>query len=107
MGRFAHLGVLSFGIPKLARNLLARAGAGLETLMSGNQSVSRRSRPSRSGDRVLRTAPWIAALEKVRYEGYVNPFMHGELEVDAMAQALTKSRIYLQDCRSSHKASES
>ena len=40
-------------------------------------------------------APWIAALEKVRYGGYVNPFMHGDVEPDAMSQALAKSRDYL------------
>ena len=40
--------------------------------------------------------PWIAALEKTRYGGYVNPFMHGDLEPDAMARALVKSRDHLQ-----------
>ena len=42
--------------------------------------------------------PWIAALAKAGYCGYVNPFMHGDLEPDAMSAALAKSRDYLQDC---------
>jgi sugar phosphate isomerase/epimerase len=42
--------------------------------------------------------PWITALEDVHYRGYVNPFMHGDLELDRMAQALTKSRDYLNQC---------
>jgi sugar phosphate isomerase/epimerase len=40
-------------------------------------------------------APWVAALAKVDYRGYVNPFMHGELAVDEMAAALATSRSYL------------
>ncbi len=32
-------------------------------------------------------APWIAALQSVGYEGYVNPFMHGDLDPDAMSQS--------------------
>jgi len=42
--------------------------------------------------------PWIAALAKVRYRGYVNPFMHGDLPAEEMSQALAKSRDYLQGC---------
>jgi sugar phosphate isomerase/epimerase len=42
--------------------------------------------------------PWVAALEEVRYSGYVNPFMHGDLEPDKMSQALAKSRDYLRAC---------
>ena len=42
--------------------------------------------------------PWIAALAKVRYRGFVNPFMHGDLPADEMSQALAKSRDYLQAC---------
>jgi len=44
-------------------------------------------------------APWLAALEKARYRGYVNPFMHGDLEPDVMAAALAKARDYLVQCR--------
>ena len=43
--------------------------------------------------------PWIAALAKARYGGYVNPFMHGDIEPDAMAAALARSSDYLKDCR--------
>ena len=48
-------------------------------------------------------APWITALAKARYGGYVNPFMHGELKPDAMSQALTKSRDYLIRCDKERK----
>ena len=43
-------------------------------------------------------AAWMAALRKVRYRGYVNPFMHGDVPPDEMARALAKSRDYLQAC---------
>jgi sugar phosphate isomerase/epimerase len=42
--------------------------------------------------------PWLAALADVHYGGYVNPFMHGELETDAMFRALAQSRDYLKSC---------
>jgi sugar phosphate isomerase/epimerase len=42
--------------------------------------------------------PWLRALATIQYRGYVNPFMHGELEADAMSQALARSRDYLRDC---------
>ncbi len=42
--------------------------------------------------------PWIQALADIRYRGYVNPFMHGHLEADVMADNLAKSRDYLKDC---------
>ena len=35
------------------------------------------------------------ALAKVNYRWYVNPFVHGEPEPDAMSAALEKSREYL------------
>ncbi len=41
--------------------------------------------------------PWLRALAKVEYRGYVNPFMHGEVEPDAMSAALAKARRYLLD----------
>ncbi|MCY2991637.1 MAG: sugar phosphate isomerase/epimerase [Planctomycetota bacterium] len=40
--------------------------------------------------------PWVAALAKAKYRWYVNPFMHGDIEPDAMSEALAKSREYLQ-----------
>ena len=43
-------------------------------------------------------APWIAALAKVNYRWYVNPFMHHEPKPDAMSAALAKSRDYLKAC---------
>ena len=39
--------------------------------------------------------PWLAALRGTGYGGYVNPFMHGALEPDAMASALGRARQYL------------
>lgn len=42
--------------------------------------------------------PWIAALGKVGYGGYVNPFMHGEPDPEAMAAAVSKARDYLRAC---------
>jgi sugar phosphate isomerase/epimerase len=41
-------------------------------------------------------APWLAALEKVRYRGYVNPFMHHEPAPDRMDVVLAKSKAYLE-----------
>ncbi|NOX55221.1 MAG: sugar phosphate isomerase/epimerase [Planctomycetes bacterium] len=42
--------------------------------------------------------PWIAALAEVGYRGYVNPFMHGEVEPDKMSAALAKAKTYLESC---------
>ena len=42
--------------------------------------------------------PWIAALAKANYRGYVNPFMHHEPKPDQMSAALAKSREYLKAC---------
>ncbi len=45
--------------------------------------------------------PWIEALAKIRYRGYVNPFMHGHPDTEVMSANLAKSRDYLKDCGSS------
>jgi len=42
--------------------------------------------------------PWLVALAKAGYKGYVNPFMHGDLAGDAMDAALAKSSDYLEEC---------
>jgi sugar phosphate isomerase/epimerase len=42
--------------------------------------------------------PWLRALAKVNYPGFVNAFMHGHVEADAMSAALAKSRDYLRQC---------
>ena len=39
--------------------------------------------------------PWLAALAKVNYRWYVNPFMHGHPEPDLMSAALAQARDYL------------
>jgi sugar phosphate isomerase/epimerase len=43
--------------------------------------------------------PWLKALAAAGYTGYVNPFMHGEVEPDEMSPALAGARRYLLDCR--------
>ncbi len=43
-------------------------------------------------------APWMAALARVQYRGYVNPFLHDQPPPDPTAQALGKSRNYLKEC---------
>ena len=40
-------------------------------------------------------APWLKALRQIEYRWFVNPFMHGHVEPDAMSAALAKSREYL------------
>ena len=42
--------------------------------------------------------PWIQALAEIQYQGYVNPFMHGHPNADAMSINLAKSRDYLIEC---------
>lgn len=39
--------------------------------------------------------PWLAALEGIRYERYVNPFMHGQPETEKLVAGLAKSMDYL------------
>jgi len=43
--------------------------------------------------------PWLAALAKIGYKQYVNPFLHHEPAPDETAKALAKSRDYLKACR--------
>ena len=47
--------------------------------------------------------PWLRALAKVNYRWYVNPFMHGETEPNAMSGALAKAGDYLKKCAQSVK----
>lgn len=49
--------------------------------------------------------PWLTALAKVQYRGFVNPFMHGDVAADDMSAQLAKSRGYLNACDA--KAGES
>ena len=42
--------------------------------------------------------PWIAALAKAGYRGYVNPFMHDQPKPDAMTAALARSCRCLEEC---------
>jgi len=43
--------------------------------------------------------PWIAALARVNYAEYVNPFMHGHPGPDEMAKELATARDFLIRCR--------
>jgi hypothetical protein len=40
----------------------------------------------------------MAALAKIQYRGYVNPFLHDQPPPDPTALALGKSRDYLKGC---------
>ena len=42
--------------------------------------------------------PWLQALANIRYQRYVNPFMHGHPEPEIMTANLTKSCEYLKAC---------
>ncbi|MBM3882506.1 MAG: sugar phosphate isomerase/epimerase [Verrucomicrobia bacterium] len=41
--------------------------------------------------------PWLAALAAIPYRWYVNPFMHGHPEPEAMSAALRQARDYLRE----------
>lgn len=43
--------------------------------------------------------PWLAALAKINYSGYVNPFMHGHPSLDELSPAIRKSCDYLMACK--------
>jgi sugar phosphate isomerase/epimerase len=43
--------------------------------------------------------PWLQALAKINYAGYVNPFMHGSATAENMATALIKANAYLRNCQ--------
>lgn len=43
--------------------------------------------------------PWLKALAKIRYRGYVNPFVHAHPGTDIMTAKLTASRDYLLRCQ--------
>ncbi len=49
--------------------------------------------------------PWLKALAEIDYPWYVNPFMHGEPEPEAMTAALAKSRDYLREAHAKAVAS--
>jgi sugar phosphate isomerase/epimerase len=42
--------------------------------------------------------PWLKALAKINYQGYVNPFMHGNPQPEEVAAGLVKACAYLKDC---------
>lgn len=42
--------------------------------------------------------PWLKALAKINYQGFVNPFMHGNPQPEEVAAGLVKACAYLKDC---------
>lgn len=42
--------------------------------------------------------PWLGALKKIGFRGWVNPFMHGEPPEEQIAAALAQSKSYLEAC---------
>ena len=42
--------------------------------------------------------PWLKALAKINYQGWVNPFMHGNTKPQEVTAAIAKSCAYLKDC---------
>lgn len=42
--------------------------------------------------------PWIRALAKINFGGYVNPFMHGHATPEEMTAGVTKANAYLKGC---------
>lgn len=42
--------------------------------------------------------PWLQALADIRYQGYLNPFMHGQPAPDALSEGISKACAYLKDC---------
>ena len=42
--------------------------------------------------------PWLKALADVKYQGFVNPFMHGNPTPEDLSDGITKACAYLKDC---------
>ena len=42
--------------------------------------------------------PWLKALAHINYQGFVNPFMHGNPAPEEVSTGLTKASAYLKDC---------
>ncbi len=42
--------------------------------------------------------PWLRALARINYQGFVNPFMHGHPTPEELSAGLTQSCTYLKDC---------
>lgn len=42
--------------------------------------------------------PWIQALADIRYQGFVNPFMHGHPKPEPLTAGLAKACAYLREC---------
>jgi len=42
--------------------------------------------------------PWIKALADIRYQGFINPFMHGHPTPQALSEGIAKACTYLKDC---------
>jgi len=42
--------------------------------------------------------PWLKALAKINYQGYVNPFMHGHQTPEELTAGMAKACAYLKTC---------
>ena len=42
--------------------------------------------------------PWLRALARINYQGFVNPFMHGHPTPEELSAGMTQSCTYLKDC---------
>ncbi len=42
--------------------------------------------------------PWLKALADIRYQGFVNPFMHGHPTAEELSAGMTKACSYLKEC---------
>jgi len=48
--------------------------------------------------------PWLRALAKINYQGYVNPFMHGNLKPEQVTAGITQACTYLKACHAKASA---
>lgn len=42
--------------------------------------------------------PWLQALDRANYTGYINPFFHGSYQPEEVATGLARARDYLHQC---------
>ncbi len=42
--------------------------------------------------------PWLKVLADIRYQGFINPFMHGHPTPEELSEGMTKACTYLKDC---------
>lgn len=42
-------------------------------------------------------SPWLKALADIRYQGYINPFLHGQPTTDELSAGMIKANAYLKE----------